>query len=70
MKVIACGCSTTTLCGRKQCICKNANMSCTAFCKCQAGDRCKNEHTVKPEDESEETEEAEYEGDSESDSGD
>lgn len=47
LKVIACSCASGTPCSRKQCSCKSAGMSCTSFCKCQAGEHCHNEHTTK-----------------------
>lgn len=56
LKVVACSCATSTPCKRKQCSCKNAGMSCTSFCKCQAGEHCQNEHTTK-HDEIDDTEE-------------
>ena len=69
MKVIACGCSTKSPCSQKLCSCKSANLSCTSICKCQADEKCKNEHTMRLKDPEgmEEEVDAQYESESEED---
>ena len=45
MKVIVCGCNLSR-CATNACSCRVAKASCTPYCKCDAGDDCKNELTV------------------------
>lgn len=42
LKVIKCGCDTSTPCATKRCGCKSQGLSCTLFCVCKGGDVCRN----------------------------
>ena len=42
LKVIKCGCDSSTPCSTKRCGCKSQAVSCTLFCLCKGGDACMN----------------------------
>ena len=48
LDVVSCSCVT---CDQAGCGCKKAKLSCTDYCECGAGDKCKNPHTESTEDE-------------------
>jgi hypothetical protein len=60
LKIVACKCSSAKPCGRNNCSCKAAALSCTAFCQCSGQESCQNPHTkCEPEELSDEDDNSE-----------
>ena len=45
MTLIRCNCEGALACRNMRCSCSHSKLSCTMFCKCNAGDECLNELT-------------------------
>ncbi|MES9879342.1 MAG: hypothetical protein ABW185_00480 [Sedimenticola sp.] len=42
LKVIKCGCESSSPCSTKRCGCRSQKLTCTLFCVCRGGDACGN----------------------------
>ena len=45
LKLIKCGCASSTPCSTSRCSCSAAQLSCSMFCSCHATNDCRNGHT-------------------------
>ena len=59
LKLVCCSCVSQKSCLTKVCGCNAAKLTCTVFCKCEAGAQCHNEETKNTQDESDEGEQSE-----------
>ena len=46
-KMLSCNCQTDSPCGKGNCTCRNANISCSFFCQCYLNENCLNPFTSK-----------------------
>jgi hypothetical protein len=62
LDVVSCCCKT---CNQNNCSCKKQRLSCTLYCKCEAGDACENPHTETTSDPSDvdDNDDVDYEND-------